>query len=172
MSHPNRARAAVAALVLAAGLGTLAGCGSDEQKDAASTGDVSTSVGPGSPSASPSDSSSASGDTPDVTATAGLPEGFPAGDVPLLHEKVLTGSAGDPDGEFAWSVVLQSERAVSEVASDVRKAFTDAGYTAGPGNELGDLSVMQFKGPKYDVGVTAARTDQQVIITYVVKDVG
>jgi hypothetical protein len=68
--------------------------------------------------------------------------------------------------------VLQSSRAVSQVSADVRKDFADAGYTAGPGNEVGDLSVMQFTGPKYDVGVTAARTEGRVVITYVVRDVG
>ena len=92
--------------------------------------------------------------------------------MPLLDEKVLTGSAGGPDGEFDWSVVLESSRAVSDVSAEVRKDFTDAGYTAGPGNELGDLSVMQFEDSRYDVAVTAARGEGHVIITYVVKDAG
>jgi hypothetical protein len=169
MSHPNRVRAAAGALVLVAGvvagLGTLAGCGSDEKTGVTAADDQpagTTSAGSAVGSPTPADGT--------ATATEGLPEGFPTADVPLLDEKVLTGSAGGPDGEFAWSVVLQSTRAVSDVAAEVRKDFTAAGYTAGPGNEMGDLSVMQFKGPKYEVGVTAARTQGNVVITYVVRN--
>jgi hypothetical protein len=165
MTSPHRVRAVLGALVLVAGLGTLAGCGGEEKTGVTSSDDkVSAPPGVGSATVS----AGPSGDV--VTATEGLPEGFPTDDVPLLDEKVLTGSAGGPDGEFAWSVVLQSSRAVSEVSAEVRKDFTAAGYTAGPGNEVGDLSVMQFKGPKYDVGVTAARTEGNVVITYVVRN--
>jgi hypothetical protein len=172
MSHPNRARALAAALALMGCLGALAGCGDDAKTGSTAAdepaADVSTSTG------SPSAGSEETGNTdvPHITASEGLPEGFPSDDVPLLHEKVLTGSAGGPDGEFDWSVVLESSRAVSDVAANLRKDFADAGYTAGPGNEFGDLSVMQFKGAKYDVAVTAARSESHVIITYVVKDAG
>jgi hypothetical protein len=161
MSHPHRARAVVAALVLVGGFGMLAGCGDDDKIGSTTADKPSADV-----------SASASTDVPHITASEGLPEGFPSDDVPLLHEKVLTGSAGGPDGEFDWSVVLESSRAVSDVAANLRKDFADAGYTAGPGNEFGDLSVMQFKGAKYDVAVTAARSESHVIITYVVKDAG
>ena len=164
MTHPNRVRTAAGALVLVAGLGVVAGCGSDEK-----TGVTSGAEKPSGPSGSASVSAAPAGG--EVTATEGLPEGFPSDDVPLLSEKVLTGSSGGPDGEFAWSVVLQSSRAVSDVSTEVRKDFTAAGYTAGPGNEMADLSVMQFKGPKYVVGVTAARTEGNVVITYVVRNV-
>ena len=169
MSHLHRARAAVGALVLAVGLGALSGCGGDDDKTGRAADEVSAdTLATPEPGAGSQDSTS-----PGVpAATEGLPQGFPSEDVPLLSEEVLTGSAGDPDGEFAWSVVLQSSRAVSQVSADVRKDFADAGYTAGPGNEVGDLSVMQFTGPKYDVGVTAARTEGRVVITYVVRDVG
>ncbi|MGY2877065.1 hypothetical protein ACVW00_004255 [Marmoricola sp. URHA0025 HA25] len=163
MRHPNPARAVAGALVVVAGLGLLAGCGSDS-KSGVTTADTKASAAPvpGPVTAS----------TDATAAVEGLPEGFPSADVPLLSEKVLTGSEGGPDGEFAWSVVLQSSRAVSDVSAEVRKDFTGAGYTAAPGNELGDLSVMRFKGPKYDVGVTAARTEGHVVITYVVRNVG
>lgn len=167
MSHPNRVRAAAGGLVLVAGVAMLAGCGNDDDKSGVTAaGDKpSTHASPPAPgSGTPTDEGSA--------ATQGLPEGFPSDDVPLLDEKVLTGSTGGPDGEFAWSVVLQSSRGVSDVSAAVRKDFTDAGYTSGPGNEVGDLSVMQFKGPKYEVGVTAARTEGNVVITYVVRKVG
>lgn len=167
MSHPNRVRTAVGALVLVAGLGTIAGCGSGDEKT-----DVTSAAGK--PSAlADSDSATASEAPVDggASATEGLPAGFPTDDVPLLSEKVLTGSSGGPDGEFAWSVVLQSSRGVSDLSAEVRKDFTAAGYTSGPRNEMGDLSVMQFKGPKYVVGVTAARTEGNVVITYVVRNV-
>lgn len=164
MTRPLTLRAVVAGLVLVAGLGTLAACGSDD-KTGSTAGDGASASGP--PDATTTTAPSAS---TDVTPAEGLPDGFPTGDVPLLDEPVLTGSAGGPDGEFAWSVVQQSARAVSDVSADVRKAYAAAGYTAAPGNELGDLSVMQFKGTKYDVGVTAARTEGHVVITYVVRN--
>jgi hypothetical protein len=67
-------------------------------------------------------------------------------------------------------VVPPRSRAVNEVSAEVREDFTDAGSPAEPGTEMGDLSVMQFTGPKYEVGVTAARTEGHVVITYVVRD--
>jgi hypothetical protein len=167
MSHLRRVRVVVGAAVLCAGVGTLAGCGGDDANGAAAA-DTASAGATSSPSTDALDPGSASTTVP--TATEGLPDGFPSDDVPLLGEKVLTGSAGGPDGEFAWSVVQQSSRAVNEVSAEVRKDFTDAGYTAEPGNEMGDLSVMQFTGPKYEVGVTAARTEGHVVITYVVRD--
>ena len=168
MSRPDRLRALVGAVVLVAGLGALAACGG---------GDDKTGVAGHDPSADAASTSTSGSDattpTPTVpTASQGLPEGFPVDDVPLLDEKVLTGSTGGPDGEFAWSVVLQSSRAVSELSAEVHKEFTDAGYTAGPASEVGDLSVMKFTGPKYEVGVTAARSDDMVAVTYVVRDLG
>lgn len=168
MDRPNPLRVVVAGLVLVAGLGTLVGCGSNDTTGVTATDGTSASS-PGAPSGTVSTVPSASAD---VTPAEGLPAGFPTDDVPLLDEPVLTGSQGGPDGEFAWSVVQQTSRAVSDVSAQVRKNFTAAGYTAAPGNELGDLSVMRFKGPRYDVGVTAARTEGHVVITYVVRDVG
>jgi hypothetical protein len=169
MSHLRRVRVLVGAVVLAVGLGALAACGGDD-----TTGTTAADTLPADSGTSPSadgdadQPESASAAVP--SATEGLPDGFPSDDVPLLDEKVLTGSAGGPDGEFAWSVVQQSSRGVSQVAAEVRKDYTEAGYTAGPGNEMGDLSIMQFTGPKYEVGVTAARTEGHVVITYVVRD--
>jgi hypothetical protein len=163
MIRPDRARALVGALVLVAGLTAVAGCGG---------GDDRTGVA-GSDAGSSPKTADATTTTPTVpAATEGLPAGFPVADVPLLDEKVLTGSTGGPDGEFAWSVVLQSSRAVSDLSAEVRKEFTAAGYKGGPANELGDLSVMKFTGPKYEVGVTAARSLDMVAITYVVRDLG
>jgi hypothetical protein len=167
MSRPERVRALVGAAVLVAGLGTLAACGGGDDKTGVADHRVSADAG------STSSAGTEASATPTVpTATQGLPEGFPVDDVPLLDEKVLTGSAGGPDGEFAWSVVLQSSRAVSELSAEVHKEFTAAGYTAGPASEVGDLSVMKFTGPKYEVGVTAARSDDMVAVTYVVRDLG
>jgi hypothetical protein len=166
MSHVHRVRVLVGAIVLSAGLGTLAGCGEDDA--GAAPADTLSADAATSPGVDADQPDSASAAVP--TATEGLPYGFPSDDVPLLDELVLTGSAGGPDGEFAWSVVQQSASTVSEVSAAVREDFSAAGYTAGPGNEVGDLSVMQFTGPKYEVGVTAARTEGHVVITYVVRN--
>jgi len=169
MIRPDRARALVGAVALLAGLTALAGCGGGEDKTGVAGSDGSTS------SKAPDSATDSTTTTPSPTvpaATEGLPAGFPVADVPLLHEKVLTGSTGGPDGEFAWSVVLQSSRAVSDLSAEVRKQFGAAGYKAGPANEVGDLSVMKFTGPRYEVGVTAARSDDMVAITYVVRDLG
>jgi hypothetical protein len=170
MAHPNRLRAVVGAVVLLVCLGAVTGCGGDDKTGVATAADELSADAASSPAAGTDEQ--ASSEPSPASAVEGLPPGFPADDVPLLREKVLTGSAGGPDGEIGWSVVLQSSRAVSEVSAQVREAFGAAGYAAGPGNELGDLSVMEFEGPKYDVGVTAARTEGHVVITYVVRDAG
>jgi hypothetical protein len=167
MSHAHGVDVVVGAVLVSAGLAALVACGGDDTPDATAADTVSAGA---SSSPSPSADQPQSESTASPTATEGLPDGFPVDDVPLLDEQVLTGSAGGPDGEFAWSVVQQSARAVNEVSAEVRKEYTDAGYKAEPGNDMGDLSVMQFTGEKYEVGVTAARTEGHVVITYVVRD--
>jgi hypothetical protein len=173
MIRSDRARALVAAVVLATGLGATAGCGGGDDRTGVAGSDAGTSRGTSPGAADATKDSTTTPPTPTVpAATEGLPAGFPVADVPLLDEKVLTGSTGGPDGEFAWSVVLQSSRAVSDVSADVRKQFAAAGYKTGPTSEVGDLSIMKFTGPRYEVGVTAARSDGMVAITYVVSDLG
>ena len=163
MIRPGRARALVGAVVLVAGLSALTACGGGGDTTGVAGSDAGSSPGTAGPATT--------SPTPTVpAATEGLPAGFPVADVPLLDEKVLTGSTGGPDGEFAWSVVLQSSRAVTDLSAEVHRDFAAAGYKAGPANQVGDLSVMKFTGPKYEVGVTAARSDDMVAITYVVRD--
>lgn len=167
----HRAGALLGAVVLVAGLGAAAGCGDDK------TGDTRTGVTKGSDKVSAdtdTDTGDVTVDTQAGTFTAGkdLPEGFPTDDVPLVDEQVLSGVKGGADSSIAWSVVLTTSRAVDDVTAEVKKAFADAGYQAGQGSNLGDVSVLSFKGDTYDVGVTAARTDGGVTVTYVVKNAG
>jgi hypothetical protein len=161
MTHPSRLRALAGAVVLLAALTTVAGCGDDKTVVTKDDGKVSVD----------SDDGKVTVDTDEgsITSGVGLPDGFPE-DVPLIDEKVITGAKGGPDGQFAWSVAMQTTRAIDSVTTEVKKDFADAGYTSGPGTEVGDISILQFTGDKYDVSVTAARTDDTVTVTYVVRD--
>jgi hypothetical protein len=163
MRHSTRLRSLAGALVLLAGLSTVAACG-DSGGTTVSTKDGKVKV----------DHDKITVETSEGTATIGkgLPEGFPKDDVPLLDEDVLSGVRGTSGGPFAWSVVMKTSRSVEDVTAEVKKDFADAGYTEGQGTAMGDVAVLQFTSAKYDVGVTAARTSGEVTISYVVKDAG
>jgi hypothetical protein len=162
MSHSNRLRFLAGALVLLAGLSTVAACGDDGKTVSTKDGKVKV------------DGDKVTVETSEGTATIGkgLPDGFPTDDVPLLDEDVISGVKGTPGGQFAWSVIMETSRSVEDVTAEVKKDFADAGYTPGQGTEMGDVAVMQFTSDKYDVGVTAARTSDKVTVSYVVKDAG
>ena len=116
MSHPLRQRVIAGATVLAAGLSLLAGCG-DDAKIVVNSDDGTVSV----------DDGKVTVETDEGTATVGqgLPEGFPEDEIPLLGEKVVTGVQGQPDGSFAWSVTMQSSRAVDDLEAEVKEDFAD-----------------------------------------------
>jgi hypothetical protein len=160
MNHSTRFRSLAGAVALLAGLSTVAACG--DGGTTVSTKDGKVKV----------DGDKVTVETSEGTATIGkgLPDGFPTDDVPLIDEDVLSGVKGTPGGQFAWSVIMQTSRSVEDVAAEVKKDFTDAGYTQGQGTEMGDVSVLQFTSDKYDVGVTVARTSDKVTVSYVVKD--
>jgi hypothetical protein len=162
MSHVIRLRSLAGAVVLVAGLSLVAGCGDGGATVSTKDGKVKV------------DGDKVTVETSEGTATIGkgLPDGFPKDDVPLLDEDVVSGVKGTPCGQFAWSVIMQTSRSVEDVAAEVKKDFTAAGYTEGQGTAMGDVSVLQFTGDKYDVSVTAARTGGQVTVSYVVKDAG
>lgn len=162
MSHSTRLRSLAGGVVLLAGLSTVAACG--DNGTTVSTKDGKVKV----------EGDKVTVKTSEGTATIGkgLPDGFPKDDVPLLDEDVLSGVKGTQGGPFAWSVVMQTSRSVEDVTAEVKKDFTDAGYTEGQGTAMGDVSVLQFTSDKYDVGVTAARTSESVTISYVVKAAG
>jgi hypothetical protein len=162
MSHSTRFRSLAGAVVLLAGLSGVASCGDATKTVTTKNGKVKV------------DGDKVTVETSEGTATIGkgLPDGFPKDDVPLLDEDVVSGVKGTPGGQFAWSVIQQTSRSVEDVTAEVKKAFTDAGYTQGQATEMGDVAVLQFTSDKYDVGVTAARTSGKVTISYVVKDAG
>ena len=165
MSRPPRVRAAACAVVLFAALGTAAGCGDDGATVTTKDGDkVSVDT----------DGDKVTIDTDDgsVTVGQGLPDGFPADDVPLLDEKVVSGAGGDAEGQSGWTVIMQTSRAVDDLTAEVRKDFADAGYTTGEAMEAGDVTALQFESDQYEVGVTAARTGGNVTVTYLVRKVG
>lgn len=161
MTHSLRLRAVVGAFALAAGLGTLAACGSS---GGATVSDKDTKV--------TVDKDKATVQTSEGTATVGrgVPDGFPTDKVPLLGEKVLNGVKGSDGGPFAWSVVMTSTRAIADLSADVTKDFTDAGYRTAQATELGDVTIHKFTDDTYEVGVTIARTGDGVTITYLVKN--
>lgn len=163
MSHPLRQRVIAGATVLAAGLSLLAGCG-DDAKIVVNSDDGTVSV----------DDGKVTVETDEGTATVGqgLPEGFPEDEIPLLGEKVVTGVQGQPDGSFAWSVTMQSSRAVDDLEAEVKEDFADAGYTEAEAVTMGDASIMRFNNDTYEVGVTIARSGSSVGINYVVTEAG
>lgn len=163
MSHPLRPRVVAGAVTLAAGLSLLTGCG-DDAKTVVDTPDSTVAVEDGTVKV----------ETDEGTATVGqdLPEGFPADEIPLLGEKVVTGVQGQPDGQFAWSVTMQSSRAIDDLEAEVKEDFADAGYSEAESVTMGDASILQFSNDSYDVGVTIARTGSSVGINYVVTDAG
>jgi hypothetical protein len=158
-----RVRTLAGTFALLAGLSTVAGCGDDGKTVVTKDGDkVSVDADKG--------EVTVESDEGTFTAGQGLPDGFPKDDVPLLDENVVSGVKGTPDGQFAWSVVMQTSRAIDDVTAEVQKDFAAAGYTAGQSTVMGDVSILQFTDDDYEVGVTAARTGEGVMVTYVVKD--
>ena len=162
MSNPNRVRSLVGTVALLVGLSTVAACG--DNGTTVTTKDGSVTV----------DGDTATVETSEGTATIGkgLPDGFPKDDVPLVDDKVLSGVKGSSGGPFAWSVVMQTSKSISDVTAEVKKDFADAGYTTGQGTEMGDVAINQFTSSKYEVSVTAAHTGGSVTITYLVKNAG
>ena len=143
-------------LVLVAALGLAAGCGDDTDAASDST-DKTATVQTAAPS---------------PTASSELPDGFPADDVPLLDETIVNVVDGGANGQFAWSVVMRSTRAVDDLSDEVRKDFAGAGYQTDQSSDLADVAVMKFTSAEYVVGVTVARTSDKVSITYLVKNAG
>lgn len=151
------------AVVLLAGLATLSACG-----------DAGTTVGSDNGSTVKVDKDNITVETSEGAATIGkdLPDGFPTGAIPLVHETVVSGTKGTAGGPFAWSVVMQSLRSVDDLAAEVQKDFASWKSDKGTGTSLGDVSILHFVDSAYEVGVTIARTGSNVTITYVVKDAG
>lgn len=146
-------------LALVAGLGSLTACGD---------GGTTTTRTDGTVKASPGDGSAK---TVEVSPGAhpGLPEDFPK-DIPLIDEKVVNGVKGAEGGPFAWSLVMTSDRAVSDLSTEVLSRFSAAGYRVEQTHDLADVSIHQFSNATYDVGVTIARTGDGMTITYLVKN--
>jgi hypothetical protein len=160
MGQSRRMRAGAGTLALVACLATLTACG-----DGGSTAD-SSAQGKVLTGTDDSDAPASASDT--VTAGQDVPDGFPD-DVPLLDATVVAGTQGAPGGDFAWSVVVQTPRAIDDVTAEVTKSFRGAGYTAGQANEMGDVTILEFTSPEHVVSVTAARTGANVTMTYLVK---
>lgn len=163
MSQPTRLRAAAGAIALAAALVSLAGCGDDKTVVSGDGGKVKV------------DGDKITVETSEGSAVIGqgLPEDFPSDDVPLVDEKVVAGTKGTAGGPYAWSVVMQSDRSVDDLASEVKDDYASWTSDDGAGADLGaDLSILHFTDDTYDVGVTIARTGGNVTITYLVKNAG
>ena len=161
--RPTIAGTIALALALAAGATGLAGCGSASGAASGSAGDkVSVDT----------DQGEVSIDTDQGTVTAGkdLPDGFPKDAVPLIQGTVVTGTKGAPGGQYAWSVVMQTPRAIDDVAAEVKKDYTAAGYRTRQADVMGDVTILQFADSHYQVGVTITRTGGTVTVTYVVRN--
>jgi hypothetical protein len=155
MSPSTGVRVFAGTVALVAGLGGLAACGTS-----AGTKDTRAKA----------DGDTVTVQTSEGTAPGqGLPQGFPEQQIPLLDEKVVNGVTGSADGAIAWSVVMTSDRAVTDLSRELRKQFADAGYTARRPRELADVSIHQFTNDTWNVAVTIARTGDGITITYLVK---
>ena len=154
-------------LALAAGATGLAGCGSANGSGSGSAGERA-----GDKVSVDTDKGEVSVQTDQGTVTAGkaLPDGFPKDAVPLIQATVVTGTKGAPGSQYAWSVVMQTPRAIDDVAAEVRKDFTAAGYRTRQANVMGDVTILQFADSHYQVGVTITRTGGTVTVTYVVRN--
>ena len=175
MTWSPRLPALAVSAVLAAGLTTLAGCGDGGATTIRTHADTAAQDPAGSsaaPAGSDADQNAVETDDGTVTAGKAVPDGFPRDAVPLIDATVVTGARGVPGGHFAWSVVMQTPRAVDDVTAEVRKDFAADGYTVGQVNEMGDVTMLQFRSHRYVVGVTAARTGDRITVTYLVKNAG
>jgi hypothetical protein len=102
----------------------------------------------------------------------GLPTGFPTDEIPLLDATVVTGAAGEPGSRYAWSVVMQPDGDIRQIAREAGKKLEDAGYRRGPGTDLDSLQVERYANDKYQVGVTVVKTGDGNTVTYVVSNKG
>lgn len=149
----------------------VGGCGGDDDPARASSGDVPTALGTptvtvSSPAGSPVTSPPASPGR--IKVVPGLPESFPADDVPLYDATVIAGSTGEPTAPYDWSVVLQPAgppKVIAEAAGDL---LEDAGFTEGAGSDLPRLQVRQYSNSDYEVGLTVTRTGDGNTMTYLV----
>lgn len=157
MTHAIRLRALAGvvplAVVLAAAAGAVAACGDDGGPTTVATRDGTVNADRGS-----------------ATVGQGLPEGFPADDVPLLDEEVLNGVKGTDGGPFTWSVVMSSDRAIDDLSAELTNRFAAAGYRTTQSTALGEVNIHRFNDRAHDVSVTIARTGDGTTITYLVKD--
>jgi hypothetical protein len=163
MTDSTRIRAFVGAIVLVpalAGAGAgLTGCGTEARSAAGDKVSVSTDKG----------ETSVPTDQGTVAAGKELPDGFPKDAIPLIDATVVTGTTGAPGGQYAWSVVMRSPRAIDDITAEVKKDFATAGYRTTQAHEMGDVTILRFADASYRVGVTVTRTGGAVTVTYVVR---
>lgn len=162
MTNAVRLRALAGAVALAAAMGAVAACGDDGGSTTVASREGSAKADRGSATVETSRGS--------ATVGQGLPEGFPADDVPLLDEEVLNGIKGTDGGPFAWSVVMSSDRAIDDLSAELTNQFAAAGYRTTQSTALGEVNIHRFSDHAHDVSVTIARTGDGTTITYLVKD--
>ena len=136
--HGAAGRGAIAALIVLAGIGTLAGCGTD------SGGVVNTAV------------QSASGG--DVTLGGSLPSGWPA-EVPVIDGELLFGAGSGAtadatagataDTAEGWVVTVKASS--SDPLSEARRQLEDAGFTVDASAQGTDGGVVSMKNDHYTV---------------------
>jgi hypothetical protein len=119
MTHRHRLSAVAGVAVLTLSMGALAGCGGDDKTGVARPADELSADAATSPAVGDDEQGTTIG-TATPSAVEGLPEGFPADEVPLLREKVLTGSAGDPDGA---AELARRQRRVGRGTQGVRSGW-------------------------------------------------
>ena len=148
------------ALVIA-GLG-LSGCGDDE----------TVTMPDGSKVSADSDGKSATIKTGDgeITVGKGLPDGFPAEDVPVIDGEIVGGAKGVDGGPYAWSVILKAKGETGDVFAELSEKLKNTGFTADRSMQMGTVSTGMFKSDKYEVSVNAAKADDGVSVTYLVRN--
>jgi hypothetical protein len=147
--------------LMVAGLG-LSGCGDDK----------TVTMPDGSKFSADSDGKSATISTDDgqVTAGKGLPDGFPAEDVPVVEGDIVGGAKGVDGGPYAWSVILKAKGETVDVFAELSEKLKNVGFTAARSMQMGSVSTGSFTNDKYEVSVNAAKVDDAVNVTYLVRN--
>lgn len=103
---------------------------------------------------------------------AGLPDGFPSADVPIVDGDIIYGMGlGNADGKV-WNVTIKVEGL--DVVGDIKSQLEDAGFTAneaGIGGATDDGATLLYESDKYGVLVVVSKdSDNGVVANYTVSE--
>jgi hypothetical protein len=146
----------------------LAGCGGNDDAPAGA-GKAPTTTAPATPPTTPPTQGTDAGASGGrVIVEQGLPSGFPEKQVPLIDADVVNGTVGEPGSPYDWSVVLQPHGKLKDLADEATARLERAGFETATKTSQENLEARRFRSQAYEVGFTATRTGDGVLVTYVV----